>query len=173
MGASINKVILQGRLGQDPEVRYTTGGAATCTISVATSERWKDKTTGEQKEKTEWSRVVFWNKPAEVVGEYFRKGDEIYVEGQLETRSWDDNGVKKYATEIRAKEFKFGEKGPNNGGGQQQGQGGTRQGGQQGQQGGWGQPQQPQGGAPRTQQQPQGQQQGGQPPIDFDDDIPF
>lgn len=170
MGASINKVIIQGRLGGDPEVRYTTGGAATCTISIATSERWRDKQTGEQKERTEWHRAVLWNKPAETVGEYFRKGDEIYVEGELTTRSWEQDGVTKYSTEIRVKEFKFGEKGPNN----------KQQGGQQGgqQQGGWGQPQQPQGGAPRNQQQKppanqQGAGNGSEPPMDFDDDIPF
>lgn len=173
MGASINMVIVQGRLGADPEVRYTAGGAATCTLSVATSERWRDKNTGEQKEKTEWHRVVLWNKAAEVVGEYMRKGDEILVHGKLQTREWEQDGVKKYTTEILANTFQFGEKGPNSKG-QQGGQG---QGGGQ-QQGGWGQPQQPKGNQqPRQQQrQPQNQTQGGQgsePPMDFDDDIPF
>ena len=179
MGASINKVMIQGRLGGDPEVRYTPNGAATCTINVATSERWKDKTTGEQKEHTEWSRVVFWNRPAEVVGEHFRKGDEIYVEGQLQTRKWTDNaGVERYTTEIKASEFKFGQKA---GDGQpRQGGAGGNGGGQA--QGGWGQPQQPQGGAPRNggQQRPPAQNsqpQGGNHPgngtMDFDDDIPF
>lgn len=178
MGASINKVILQGRLGGDPEVRYTPNGAATCTINVATSERWKDKQTGEQKEQTEWSRVVFWNRQAEVVGEHFRKGDEIYVEGQLQTRKWTDNaGVERYTTEIKASEFKFGQKA---GDGQpRQGGAGGNGGGQA--QGGWGQPQQPQGGAPRNAQQrppaqnsqPQGGNQPGNGTMDFDDDIPF
>lgn len=179
MGASINKVILQGRLGGDPEVRYTPNGAATCTINVATSERWKDKQTGEQKEQTEWSRVVFWNRPAEVVGEHFRKGDEIYVEGQLQTRKWTDNaGVERYTTEIKASEFKFGQKA---GDGQpRQGGAGGNGGGQA--QGGWGQPQQPQGGAPRNggqqrppaqNSQPQGGNQPGNGTMDFDDDIPF
>lgn len=175
MGASINKVILQGRLGGDPEVRYTPNGAATCTINVATSERWKDKQTGEQKEQTEWSRVVFWNRPAEVVGEHFRKGDEIYVEGQLQTRKWTDNaGVERYTTEIKASEFKFGQKA---GDGQPRHGGAGGNGGGQAQ-GGWGQPQQPHGGAQRTaQQRPPAQnsqpQGGNQPPMDFDDDIPF
>nr|DAG96331.1 MAG TPA: Single strand binding protein [Herelleviridae sp.] len=179
MGASINKVMIQGRLGGDPEVRYTPNGAATCTINVATSERWKDKTTGEQKEHTEWSRVVFWNRPAEVVGEHFRKGDEIYVEGQLQTRKWTDNaGVERYTTEIKASEFKFGQKA---GDGQpRQGGAGGNGGGQA--QGGWGQPQQPQGGAPRNggqqrppaqNSQPQGGNQPGNGTMDFDDDIPF
>lgn len=175
MGASINKVIIQGRLGQDPEVRYTAGGAATCTLSVATSERWRDKTSGEQKERTEWHRVVFWNKAADTIGEYMRKGDEIYVEGQLQTRSWEQDGVTKYTTEIRGDKFLFGEKGPNNK--QQGGQGGQGQGGGQ-QQGGWGQPQQPSGNGQQQRQQrpPQNQPQGGngsEPPMDFDDDIPF
>lgn len=178
MGASINKVILQGRLGGDPEVRYTPNGAATCTINVATSERWKDKQTGEQKEHTEWSRVVFWNRPAEVVGEHFRKGDEIYVEGQLQTRKWTDNaGVERYTTEIKASEFKFGQKA----GDVQPRQGGAGGNGGGQAQGGWGQPQQPQGGAPRNAQQrppaqnsqPQGGNQPGNGTMDFDDDIPF
>ena len=179
MGASINKVMIQGRLGGDPEVRYTPNGAATCTINVATSERWKDKTTGEQKEHTEWSRVVFWNRPAEVVGEHFRKGDEIYVEGQLQTRKWTDQaGVERYTTEIKASDFKFGQKA---GDGQpRQGGAGGNGGGQA--QGGWGQPQQPQGGAPRNggqqrppaqNSQPQGGNQPGNGTMDFDDDIPF
>ncbi len=170
MGASINKVMIQGRLGQDPEVRYTTGGAATCTISVATSERWKDKTTGEQKEKSEWHRIVLWNKAAETVGEYFKKGDEIFVEGQLETRKWTDQaGVERYTTEIRASEFKFGEKAPGNKPAGQQGAQGQQQGQSRPQgQGSAGQS------APRTQQQrPAAQNQNNEPPIDFDDDIPF
>lgn len=172
MGASINKVIIQGRLGQDPEVRYTAGGAATCTLSVATSERWRDKTSGEQKERTEWHRVVFWNKAADTIGEYMRKGDEIYVEGQLQTRSWEQDGVTKYTTEIRGDKFLFGEKGPNNK--QQGGQGGQGQGGGQ-QQGGWGQPQQPSGNQQpqRQQRPPQNPAQNSEPPMDFDDDIPF
>lgn len=172
MGASINKVMIQGRLGSDPELRHTTGGSATCTLTVATSERWRDKTTGEMKEETEWHRCVFWNKPAEVIAEHMRKGDEIYVEGELKTRKWTDaSGVEKYTTEIRSREFKFGQKADAN-----RQQGGTGNGGGQAQ-GGWGQPQQPQGGAPRTGQQrppasnpPQGNNQ---PPMDFDDDIPF
>lgn len=172
MGASINMVIVQGRLGSDPEVRYTTGGAATCTLSVATSERWTDKNSGEKKEKTEWHRVVLWNKAAEVVGEYMRKGDEIMVQGQLQTREWEQDGVKKYTTEIRANSFQFGEKGPNSKG-QQGGQG---QGGGQ-QQGSWGQPQQPKGNnQPRQQQRPPAGNAGGngsEPPMDFDEDIPF
>jgi len=97
----INKVILVGNLGQDPEVRYTPGGAAVTTISVATSESWKDKNTGQMQEKTEWHRVVFFGRLAEVAGEYLRKGSQVYVEGKLQTRKWQDkNGQDRYTTEV-------------------------------------------------------------------------
>lgn len=97
----INKVIIVGRLGQDPEVRYAPSGAAFTNLSVATSEQWRDKQTGEQKELTEWHRVVISGKLAEVAGEYLRKGSEVYLEGKLRTRKWtDQSGAEKYTTEV-------------------------------------------------------------------------
>lgn len=176
----VNKVILVGNLGQDPEVRYMPNGGAVANITLATSESWRDKTTGEQKEKTEWHRVVLFGKLAEVAGEYLRKGSQVYIEGSLQTRKWTDQaGVEKYTTEIVV----------NVGGtmqmlGSRQGAGASAGGGQpaSGQQGGWGQPQQAQG----SNQFSGGQQQArpaqnsapvstasNEPPMDFDDDIPF
>ena len=106
--ASINKVILVGNLGQDPEVKYMPSGGAVTNISIATTDSWKDKATGEKKENTEWHRVVFFNRLAEIVGEYLRKGSQIYVEGNLRTRKWQDqNGVDKYTTEIVAREMQM------------------------------------------------------------------
>ncbi|MEE4310419.1 MAG: single-stranded DNA-binding protein [candidate division KSB1 bacterium] len=99
---TVNKVILLGRLGADPELRYTPGGAAVATISVATNMVWKDKD-GNQQDKTEWHRVVAWRRTAEFLGEYVKKGALIYVEGRLETRNWEDkDGVKRYTTEVIA-----------------------------------------------------------------------
>ncbi|MBL4744394.1 MAG: single-stranded DNA-binding protein [Cycloclasticus sp.] len=99
----VNKVILVGNLGKDPEIRYMPSGGAVANITVATSESWKDKSTGEQKEQTEWHRVVFFNRLAEVVGEYLKKGSKIYVEGSLQTRKWQDqSGQDRYTTEIKA-----------------------------------------------------------------------
>ncbi|ENO1793685.1 MULTISPECIES: single-stranded DNA-binding protein [Vibrio] len=173
----INKVILVGNLGNDPEIRYMPNGGAVANITIATSDSWRDKATGEQREKTEWHRVVLFGKLAEVAGEYLRKGSQVYIEGQLQTRKWQDqSGQDRYSTEVVVQGF--------NGvmqmlGGRAQG-GGAPMGGQQ-QQGGWGQPQQPaqqQYNAPQ-QQQPQqqapqqSQQQYNEPPMDFDDDIPF
>ncbi|HBW4375433.1 TPA: single-stranded DNA-binding protein [Klebsiella pneumoniae] len=152
----VNKVIIIGRLGQDPEVRYAPSGAAFANLTVATSEQWRDKQTGEQKEQTEWHRVVISGKLAEIAGEYLRKGSEVYLEGKLRTRKWtDQNGVDKYTTEIQV------------------GINGTMQmlGGKQG-----GSEQAP---APRNSGQPQRpapqqQSQHSEPPMDFDDsDIPF
>ncbi len=101
--ASINKVILIGNLGRDPEVRYTPNGAAICNIAVATSRNWKDKTSGEKVEETEWHRVVFYDRLAEIAGEYLKKGRPVYVEGRLKTRKWQDkDGIEKYTTEIIA-----------------------------------------------------------------------
>jgi single-strand DNA-binding protein len=101
--ASVNKVIIVGALGRDPETRYTPGGDAITNVSVATSEQWKDKTTGEKKEMTEWHRVVFYRKLAEVAGEYLKKGSQVYIEGKLHTRKWKDKeGVERYTTEIIA-----------------------------------------------------------------------
>ncbi|MDF1114778.1 single-stranded DNA-binding protein, partial [Escherichia coli] len=96
----INKVILVGRLGKDPEVRYIPNGGAVANLQVATSETWRDKQTGEMREQTEWHRVVLFGKLAEVAGEYLRKGAQVYIEGQLRTRSWEDNGITRYVTEI-------------------------------------------------------------------------
>lgn len=101
--ASINKVILIGNLGRDPEVRYTPSGAAVCNVTIATSRNWKDKTSGEKVEETEWHRVVFYDRLAEIAGEYLKKGRSVYVEGRLKTRKWQDkDGVEKYTTEIVA-----------------------------------------------------------------------
>lgn len=106
--ASINKVILIGNLGRDPEVRYTPNGAAICNVTIATSRNWKDKTSGEKVEETEWHRVVFYDRLAEIAGEYLKKGRSIYVEGRLKTRKWQDKeGVDKYTTEIVANEMQM------------------------------------------------------------------
>jgi len=105
--AGINKAIIIGRLGRDPEVRYTPAGLAVANISVATSEEWRDKETGEKKERTEWHRVIVFGKRAEVCGEYLSKGRQIYVEGRLQTRSWEQDGVTRYTTEIVANDIQF------------------------------------------------------------------
>lgn len=106
--ASVNKVILVGNLGRDPEIRYAPSGDAICNVSIATTDTWKDKQTGEKKEATEWHRVVFFGKLAEIVGQYLKKGRAIYVEGQLRTRKWQDqNGQDRYTTEIRATEMQM------------------------------------------------------------------
>ncbi|WP_141056236.1 single-stranded DNA-binding protein [Tepidiphilus succinatimandens] len=100
--ASVNKVILIGNLGRDPETRYMPSGEAVCTFSVATSETWKDKATGERKEATEWHRVVFFGRQAEIAAQYLRKGSSVYIEGSLRTRKWtDQSGQERYTTEIR------------------------------------------------------------------------
>lgn len=106
MARGVNKVILIGNLGNDPEVRYTPNGNAVANISLATSETWRDKQSGELQDRTEWHRVVFFNRLAEIVGEYLHKGSKIYVEGSLRTRKWQDkNGVERYTTEIIANEM--------------------------------------------------------------------
>jgi|TARA_B100001057_G_scaffold342017_1_gene342903 single-strand DNA-binding protein len=107
--SGINKVILLGNLGQDPEVRYTAGGVPIANISIATSNSWKDKNSGETVEQTEWHRIVFFNRLAEIVEQYLKKGSKIYVEGQLRTNSWEDKntGEKKYRTEIVAREMQM------------------------------------------------------------------
>ncbi len=171
----VNKVILVGNLGNDPEIRYMPNGGAVANITIATSESWRDKATGEQREKTEWHRVVLFGKLAEVAGEYLRKGSQVYIEGQLQTRKWQNQqGQDQYTTEVVVQGF--------NGvmqmlGGRSQG-GAPASGGQPQQQGGWGQPQQPAQqpyNAPKQQPAPQQQpqQQYNEPPMDFDDDIPF
>ena len=154
----VNRVTILGNLGNDPEVKYTASGSAIANLTVATSESWNDKATGEKKEMTEWHRVVLFGKLAEVAGEYLRKGSQVYIEGQLRTRKWTDNaGVDKYTTEIVV--------GMN---GVMQMIGGKQEANQQ-KQGGWGQPQQP-----KPQQQSKPAQPGQyEPPTNFDDDIPF
>lgn len=154
----VNRVTILGNLGNDPEVKYTNSGSAIANLTVATSESWNDKATGEKKEITEWHRVVLFGKLAEVAGEYLRKGSQVYIEGQLRTRKWTDNaGVEKYTTEIVV--------GMN---GVMQMLGGKQDGKSQ-QQGGWGQPQQPK---PQQQSKPAPSGQS-VPPTNFDDDIPF
>jgi len=154
----LNKVMLIGNLGADPEIRHSSDGSAIANLSVGVSEKWRDKSTGEQKQKTEWAKVVLFGKLAEVAGEYLRKGSQVYIEGQLRTRKWTDNaGVEKYTTEIVV--------GMN---GVMQMLGGKQEGKPQ-QQSGWGQPQQP-----KPQQQSKPAQSGTSvPPTNFDDDIPF
>lgn len=144
----VNKVIIVGRLGQDPEVRYAPSGAAFANLTVATSEQWRDKQTGEQKEQTEWHRVVLSGNLAKVAGEYLRKGSEVYLEGKLRTRKWtDQSGTEKYTTEVLVGV-----------GGTLQMLGGKREGESQ----------------PKHQNnQPQQPKQASEPPMDFDDDIPF
>ena len=105
--SGINKVILVGNLGQDPEIKYTAGGAAVTTLSIATSDSWKDKDTGEDQERTEWHRVVLWRRLAEIAGEYLKKGSKVYIEGQLQTRKWEQDSVTRYTTEIVARDMQF------------------------------------------------------------------
>ena len=121
--ASINKVILIGNLGRDPEVRYSPNGAAICNVTIATSRNWKDKNSGERMEETEWHRVVFYDRLAEIAGEYLKKGRSVYVEGRLKTRKWQDkDGVDKYTTEIIADQMQM--LGGRDGGGDDMGGGG-------------------------------------------------
>ena len=128
MAGGINKVILVGNLGQDPEIRYTADGRPIANFSIATSESWKDKNSGEKREKTEWHRVVVFGKLAEICGEYLSKGRQVYIEGKLQTRSWDDekSGQKRYMTEVNAQRVIF------LGGGRGDGAGGSGGGGHSG-----------------------------------------
>lgn len=168
MARGVNKVIIVGTLGNDPEVKYSASGSSIANLSVATSEQWKDKQTGEKKEQTEWHRVVIFGKLAEIAGEYLRKGSQVYIEGQLRTRKWtDSNGVDKYTTEIVIPQMggvmqMLG--GKRDDSGQQQ----TRQQSVKQPQGGWGT--NPQQQHPPKQQSTQGVNE---PPMDFEDDIPF
>ena len=131
--ASVNKVILIGNLGRDPEVRYKPNGSAVCNISLATTRNWKDKNSGEKMEETEWHRVVFFDRLAEIAGEYLKKGRPVYVEGRLKTRKWTDkDGVEKYTTEVMADQMQLlggreGMGGPDEGGGYARGGGEGRQ----------------------------------------------
>jgi single-strand DNA-binding protein len=108
MARGVNKAILIGNLGNDPDMRYTASGAAVANISIATAESWRDKESGEQQERTEWHRVVFFGRLAEIVGEYLRKGSQVYVEGRIQTRKWQDKeGQDRYTTEIVANELQM------------------------------------------------------------------
>lgn len=166
MARGINKVILVGNLGQDPEVRYTANGAAVANISIATTEQWTDKQSGQKQERTEWHRVVMFGRLGEIAGEYLRKGSQVYIEGKLQTRKWQDqNGQDRYTTEIVANDMQM--LGGAAGGGGRGGASDFNQGFN---------------GGGASQRQPQGaQQSGGQAPApaggsnfdDFDDDIPF
>lgn len=169
--ASVNKVILIGNLGRDPEVRYAPSGSAICNVTIATSRNWKDKASGERQEETEWHRVVFYDRLAEIAGEYLRKGSQVYIEGKLQTREWEKDGIKRYTTEIIV---------DMQGtmqllGGRPQNQDGSQQGGNNYNQAPRQQaPQQRPQQAP--QQRPAPQQPAPQPAADFDsfdDDIPF
>lgn len=105
--AGVNKVVLIGHLGRDPEVRYTADGRAVANFNIATSEEWTDKDTGEKKQRTEWHRIVAWRRLGEICGEYLSKGRQVYVEGKLQTRSWEKDGVTRYTTEIIASDVQF------------------------------------------------------------------
>ncbi|MFT4630261.1 MAG: single-strand DNA-binding protein [Dinoroseobacter sp.] len=167
MARGINKVILVGNLGNDPEVRYAANGSAIANISVATTDSWKDKNTGEQQDRTEWHRVVMFNRLGEIAGEYLKKGSQVYIEGRLQTRKWQDqSGQDKYSTEIVASEMQM--LGGRGGGGGEMGGDGGYQAPQQRQQA----PQQ-QGGQQRGQQASPRPAAQPQPSNDFDDDIPF
>lgn len=184
--ASVNKVILVGNLGKDPETRYAPSGDAICNVSIATTESWKDRSTGEKREATEWHRVVFFGKLAEIAGQYLRKGSSVYIEGSLRTRKWQDKeGRDQYTTEIRADEMKMlggrGGQGGGQQGGYDQGYGGNGGGygaapggfdGGYDQGGGYGggRPQSAPPSRPAAPQKP-----ASAPPsmADFDDDIPF
>jgi len=173
MARGINKVILVGNLGNDPETRYMPSGGAVTNISVATSESWKDKQTGQPQERTEWHRVVFFNRLAEIAGEYLKKGSKVYVEGSLRTRKWQDqSGQDKYTTEIVGGEMQMLDS---------RGGGGGQMGGGMGGDPGYAEAPPSAGGssAPQQQGQQQGQAPAAQPGApagnfdDFDDDIPF
>jgi single-strand DNA-binding protein len=130
MARGINKVILVGNLGADPETRYTTNGSAITSIRIATSESWKDKQTGEQQERTEWHRVKFFGRLAEIAGEYLKKGSQVYVEGKLRTDEYEKDGIKRYSTDIIADEMQMlgsrGGEGGGGGGGYNRDRGGER-----------------------------------------------
>ena len=164
--ASVNKVILVGNLGRDPEVRYSPEGAALCNLSVATTSQWKDRATGERREETEWHRVVMYGRLAEIAGEYLRKGRQVYIEGRIRTRKWQDKetGQDRYSTEIIADQMQM-----LGGRDSDAGVGGGDYGGSQSSYGG--------GQAPaRQQQSPAPQQRPASDPsslADLEDDIPF
>ena len=163
MARGLNKVMLIGNLGADPEIRYTAGGAAVANVRLATADSWRDKDSGETQERTEWHRVVFFGRLAEIVEQYVKKGSQIYIEGRLQTRKWQDKeGNEKFSTEIVASEMQMlggrggssGSSGSSGGGGA----GGERSGGGSS------------GASDRSDSATSGQ---AEPPMDFDDDIPF
>lgn len=131
MARGINKAIIVGTVGRDPEIRHTASGSAICNISVATSEKWKDKQTGEQKENTEWHRVAMFGRLAEITGEYVKKGSQVYIEGRIQTRKWQDkDGQDRYTTEIIANEMQMlGGRGDSSGAPQRQAAAGGQSGG--------------------------------------------
>lgn len=162
--ASVNKVILIGNLGRDPETRYAPSGGAICNVSIATTRNWKDKASGEKREETEWHRVVFYDRLAEIAGEYLKKGRPVYVEGRLKTRKWQDkDGQERFTTEIIAEEMQL--LGSRDGGGEGGGGGGGGGAARGGPAGGGG------GGAPRA--SGGGDRKPAQSFDDMDDDIPF
>ena len=165
MARGINKVILVGNLGRDPETRYMPSGGAVTNVSIATSKGWKDRDSGEQKERTEWHRIVFFNKLAEIAGEYLKRGSKVYIEGELRTRDWEKDGQKHYTTEVVASEMQMlDSRGEMSGAGSltggQGGGGGPSSSGSVGSQVGGGSS------APADDFGPP-------PSDDFDDDIPF
>lgn len=168
--ASVNKVIVLGNLGRDPELRYTPSGAAVCNVSIATTRNWKSKDSGERQEETEWHRVVFYDRLAEIAGEYLKKGRPVYVEGRLKTRKWQDkDGKDVYTTEIIAEQMQLlggREDGGGGGGGYSRGGGGDDFGHDA-----------PQERAPRPAARPAPQRAPAPKPAssfdDLDDDIPF
>lgn len=166
----VNRMILLGNVGQDPEVRSFSNGGCVCNLSIATSESWKDKQTGEQKEVTEWHRVAIHGKLAEIAGEYLKKGSQVYIEGQLKTRKWQDqSGADRYTTEIVVQGF--------NGVMQMIGSAPGGNSKPQQQNAGWGQPQQPQASNQGHQPAPNANAGSGTPPkqqgFNEPDDIPF
>lgn len=172
MAKGINKVILVGNLGNDPDVRYMPNGSAVANISLATADSWMDKNTGQRQERTEWHRVVFFNKLAEIVGEYLRKGSQVYVEGRLQTRKWEKDGIERYSTEIIASDMQMlGGRNSGGGGSADYQQGGAAAGGNRSrppaQNSGGSSARSPQQSAPAPAAMPAG------PESDFDDDIPF
>jgi single-strand DNA-binding protein len=155
--ASVNKVIILGNLGRDPEVRYLPSGSAVCNLRIATTDSWKDKASGERKEATEWHSVVLFDKLAEIAGEYLRKGRSVYIEGRLQTRKWQDKetGADRYSTEIRGDVMQMlgGREGGSSGGGDEGGEAPARSSAK------------PAAKAPAT--------AGGDPYDSFEDDVPF
>ena len=152
MSGSVNKVILVGNLGADPDVKTTASGNTVATLSIATSERFKDRD-GNAQERTEWHRVVVWGKTAELAAKYLQKGRKVYVEGRIQTRSWDDNGTKRYATEVVADQVTFLDSGEDRGQSQDRPRG------------------QGQANRPEATQKPQ--RNSVRPEANFDDNVPF